>query len=82
VVLDTTVRPTAIAHTTDSRLLNKAREQRWTRRGTPASPCARATPAWARRLRTWLGRVIRDVQRKGSEITGELKTKIGIAQHL
>ena len=35
-----------------------------------------------RKLRTWLGRVIRDVQRKGGEITGTLKTKIDTAQRL
>ena len=35
-----------------------------------------------RKLRTWLGRVIRDVQRKGGEITGALKAKIEIARRL
>ena len=35
-----------------------------------------------RRLRVWLGRVIRDVQRKGGEITGALKAKIDVAQRL
>jgi IS5 family transposase len=35
-----------------------------------------------RKLRTWLGRVIRDVQRKGGEIAGALKAKIDIAQRL
>ncbi len=35
-----------------------------------------------RKLRTWLGRVIRDVQRKGGEITGALKHKVEIAQRL
>ena len=35
-----------------------------------------------RKLSTWLGRVIRDVQRKGGEITGVLKAKIEIAQRL
>lgn len=35
-----------------------------------------------RKLRTWLGRVMRDVQRKAGEITGELKQKIETAQRL
>jgi IS5 family transposase len=35
-----------------------------------------------RKLRTWLGRVIRDVQRKGGEITGALKAKVDTAQRL
>jgi hypothetical protein len=35
-----------------------------------------------RKLRTWLGRVIRDVQRKGGETAGALKHKIAIAQRL
>lgn len=35
-----------------------------------------------RKLRTWLGRVIRDVQRKGGEATGPLKDKLAIAQRL
>jgi IS5 family transposase len=39
-----------------------------------------------KKLRTWLGRVIRDVQRKvqaaGSEISGTLKTKLELAQRL
>jgi IS5 family transposase len=35
-----------------------------------------------RKLRTWLGRVIRDVQRKAGEITGALKTRIETAQRL
>jgi transposase, IS5 family len=35
-----------------------------------------------RKLRTWLGRVIRDVQRKGGEIIGALQQKIEIAQRL
>ena len=35
-----------------------------------------------RKLRTWLGRVIRDVQRRGGEITAALKHKIEIAQRL
>jgi transposase, IS5 family len=35
-----------------------------------------------KRLRTWLGRVIRDVQRKAGEISGSLKTRIETAQRL
>ena len=33
-------------------------------------------------LRTWLGRVIRDVPRKGGEVTAALKTKLDIAKRL
>ncbi len=104
-VLDTTVQPKAIAHPTDSRLLNKAREQQvdaaqdagvtlrqsYARVGKAAEHQAgryahakqyRRMQREIRKLRTWLGRVIRDVQRKGGEITGTLKTKIEIAQRL
>lgn len=35
-----------------------------------------------RELRTWLGRVIGDVQRKGGEIAGALKARLEIAQRL
>jgi hypothetical protein len=35
-----------------------------------------------KRLRTWLGRVIRDVQRKAGQISGSLKTRIETAQRL
>ncbi len=35
-----------------------------------------------RKLRTWLGRVIRDVQRKTGEICGALKTRVETAQRL
>ena len=35
-----------------------------------------------RKLRTWLGRVIRDVQRKAGDITGALKSRIETAQRL
>jgi transposase, IS5 family len=35
-----------------------------------------------KKLRTWLGRVMRDVQRKAGEITGTLKTRIETAQRL
>ncbi|CAD5374676.1 transposase [Rubrivivax sp. A210] len=105
VVLDTTVQPKAIAHPTDSRLLNKAREQlvnaaqdagvtqrqSYARVGKAAEHQAgryahakqyRRMQREIRKLRTWLGRVIRDVQRRGGEITGALKTKIEIAQRL
>ena len=105
VVLDTTVQPKAIAHPTDSRLLNRAREQlvdaaqgagialrqSYARVGKAAEHQAgryahakqyRRMQREIRKLRTWLGRVIRDVQRKGGEITGTLKHKIEIAQRL
>jgi IS5 family transposase len=105
VVLDTTVQPKAIAHPTDSRLLNRAREQlvgaahdagitlrqSYARVGKAAEHQAgsyahakqyRRMQREIRKLRTWLGRVIRGVQRKGGEITGALKAKIETAQHL
>jgi transposase, IS5 family len=105
VVLDTTVQPKAIAHPTDSRLLNRAREQlvdaaqeagitlrqSYARVGKAAEHQAgryahakqyRRMQREIRKLRTWLGRVIRDVQRKGSELAGALKAKIEIAQRL
>ena len=105
VVLDTTVQPKAIAHPTDSRLLNRAREQlveaaqdagielrqSYARVGKAAEHQAgrhahakqyRRMQRDIRKLRTWPGRVIRDVQRKGGEITGALKAKIESAQRL
>lgn len=105
VVVDTTVQPKAIAHPTDSRLLNRAREQlvaaaqdagielrqSYARVGKAADAKAGRyahAQQWRRmrrevkRLRTWLGRVIRDVQRKAGSITGVLKTKIEVAQRL
>lgn len=105
VVLDTTVQPKAIAHPTDSRLLNRAREQlaeaargagivlrqSYARVGKAAEHQARryAHAKQYRRmrreikkLRTWLGRVIRDVQRKGGELTEALQTRIAVAQRL
>jgi IS5 family transposase len=105
VVLDTTVQPKAIAHPTDSRLLNRAREQlvdaaqqagivvrqSYARVGKAAEHQAgryaharqyRRMQREIRKLRTWLGRVIRDVQRKGGQITGALKAKIDVAQRL
>ena len=105
VVLDTTVQPKAIAHPTDSRLLNRAREQlveaaqdariplrqSYARVGRTAERLAgryahakqyRRMQRELKRLRTWLGRVIRDVQRKGGEITGALQAKLEVAQRL
>jgi IS5 family transposase len=105
VVVDTTVQPKAIAHPTDSRLLNRAREQlvqaaqdagiplrqSYARVGKAAEAQAGRyahAQQWRRmrrevkRLRTWLGRVIRDVQRKGGELTDELKARIDTAQRL
>ena len=104
-VLDTTVQPKAIAHPTDSRLLNRAREQlvaaaqdagialrqSYERVGKAAQTQAgryahakqfKCMGREIRKLRTWLGRVIRDVQRKGGEIGGALKDKLDIAQRL
>lgn len=105
VVLDTTVQPKAIAHPTDSRLLNRAREQlvhaaqqagitlrqSYARVGKAAEHQAgryahakqyRRMQRQISKLRTWLGRVIRDVQRKGGEVAGALKTKLELAQRL
>ncbi|MBS0317978.1 MAG: IS5 family transposase, partial [Proteobacteria bacterium] len=93
------------AHPTDSRLLNRAREQlvgeaqkagialrqSYARVSQRAEHQAgryaharqyRRMHRELRRLRTWLGRVIRDVQRKGGEIAGALKHKLEIAQRL
>lgn len=105
VIVDTTVQPKAIAHPTDSRLLNRAREQlvaaaqdsgielpqSYARVGKAAEAQAgryahakqwRRMRREVRKLRTWLGRVIRDVQRKAGHITGALKTRIETAQRL
>lgn len=105
VVVDTTVQPKAIAYPTDSRLLNRAREQlvdaaqeagielrqSYARLGKAADAKAGRyahAQQWRRmrrevkRLRTWLGRIIRDVQRKAGKITGTLKTRIETAQRL
>lgn len=105
VVLDTTVQPKAIAHPTDSRLLNRAREQlvqaaqecgielrqSYARVGPVAEFQAgryahakqyRRMHGQIRKLRTWLGRVIRDVQRKGSDMSAQLQTKLATAQRL
>jgi transposase, IS5 family len=105
VIVDTTVQPKAIAHPTDSRPLNRAREQlvaaaqdagielrqNYARVGKAADTQAgryahakqwRRMRREVRKLRTWLVRVIRDVQRKAGEITGALKTRIETAQRL
>jgi IS5 family transposase len=105
VIVDTTVQPKAIAHPTDSRLLNRAREQlvaaaqdagielrqSYARVGRAADAQAgryahaqqwRRMRRAVRKLLTWLGRVIRDVQRKAGEITGALKTRLETAKRL
>lgn len=105
VIVDTTVQPKAIAHPTDSRLLNRAREQlvaaardagielrqSYARVGKAADAQAgryahaqqwRRMRREVRKLRTWLGRVIRDVQRKAGEFGGVLKTRMETAQRL
>jgi len=105
VVLDTTVQPKAIAHPTDSRLLNRAREQlvsaaqdagielrqSYARVGKAAEHQAgryahakqyRRMQREIRKLRTWLGRVIRDVQRKAQAVGDELKAKLDVATRL
>lgn len=105
VVVDTTVQPKAIAHPTDSRLLNRAREQlvaaaqdegielrqSYARVGKKTeAQVGRYAHAkqWRRmrrelrKLRTWLGRVIRDVQRKAVKIGGALKEKLELATRL
>ena len=105
VVVDTTVQPKAIAHPTDSRLLNRAREQlvaaaqeagitlrqSYARVGKAAERQAgryahaqqwRRMRREIRRLRTWLGRVIRDVQRKAGEVPTALAAKIATGQRL
>lgn len=105
VVLDTTVQPKAIAHPTDSRLLNRAREQlvdaakdagielrqSYTRVGKHADHKAgryahakqyQRMRREIRKLRTWLGRVIRDVERKAVQMTDALSAKLGVARRL
>lgn len=105
VVVDTTVQPKAIAHPTDSRLLNRAREQlvvvaqaqgielrqSYARVGKAAEAQAgryahaqqwRRMRREIRRLRTWLGRVIRDVQRKADTTSQALQEKLQTAQRL
>ncbi|MBN9403801.1 MAG: IS5 family transposase [Burkholderiales bacterium] len=106
IVLDTTVQPKAIAHPTDSRLLNRAREQlveaaqecgiglrqSYVRVGKAAEHRAgryaharqyRRMRGEIRRLRTWLGRVIRDVQRKAPEdMPPTLSDRLAVARRL
>ena len=105
VVLDTTVQPKAVAHPTDSRLLNRAREQlvaaaqdagirlrqSYARVGKVAEHQAgryaharqyRRMRREIRKLRTWLGRVIRDVQRKCADLSDALRTKLETARRL
>ncbi len=105
VVLDTTVQPKAITDPTDSRLLNRCREQlvqaaqdsgielrqSYARVGKQAEAKAgryahakqyRRMQREVRRLRTWLGRVIRDVQRKVGQMGDALKAKLELAQRL
>ena len=105
VVLDTTAQPKAIAHPTDSRLLNRAREQlvdaaqeagislrqSYARVGTVAEHQAgryahakqyRRMRREIRKLRTWLGRVIRDVRRKAGQLSEALQAKLAVAQRL
>lgn len=105
IVLDTTVQDKAIAHPTDSRLLNRAREQlvdaakdagielrqSYARVGKAAELQAgryahakqfKRMRREIRKLRTWLGRVIRDVQRKGNAANDRLRQKLETAQRL
>lgn len=105
VVLDTTVQPKAIAYPTDSRLLNRCREQlveaaqdagirlrqSYARVGKAAEHQAgryahakqyRRMQREIGKLRTWLGRVMRDVQRKAVELPNALKAKIATAERL
>ena len=106
VVLDTTVQEKAIAYPTDSRLLNRAREQlaetartegivlrqSYARVGEAAERQAgryaharqfRRMRRELRRLRTWLGRVIRDVERKAPEaVSAALSQRLAIARRL
>lgn len=106
IVLDTTVQPKAIAHPTDSRLLNRAREQlvqaatdsglvlrqSYVRVGKAAERQAgryaharqyRRMHRELRRLRTWLGRVVRDVERKAPEFMPEgLADRLAVARRL
>ena len=104
-MLDTTVQPKAIAHPTDSRLLNRAREQlvdaakdadielrqSYARAGKHADHKAgryaharqfQRMRREIRKLRTWLGRVIRDVERKAQAKPETLKAKLQIARRL
>ena len=99
------MQPKAIAHPTDSRLLNRAREQlvdaamdagielrqSYARVGKHADHKAgryaqarqfQRMRREIRKLRTWLGRVIRDVERKSAAMPESLKAKLEIARRL
>jgi len=106
IVLDTTVQEKAIAHPTDSRLLNRAREQlveaaqgcgitlrqSYARLGPAAERQAgryaharqyRRMRGQLRKLRTWLGRVIRDVERKApGAMPKALVERLAVARRL
>ena len=106
IVVDTTVQPKAIAHPTDSRLLNRAREQladeakaqgielrqSYSRVGPRAEQQAgryahakqfRRMRGQLRKLRGWLGRVIRDVERKaGDSMPARLAHRLALARRL
>jgi IS5 family transposase len=106
IVVDTTVQPKAIAHPTDSRLLNRAREQlaeeaqahgielrqSYARLGPRAEQQAgryaharqyRRMRGQLRKLRGWLGRVIRDVERKaGESLPARLAHRLALARRL
>jgi transposase, IS5 family len=109
VVVDTTVQNKAIAHPTDSHLLNKARQQlatqaqaegivlrqSYARVGDEAEHQAgryahakqyKRMKKVLRTLKTYLGRVIRDVERKAKEsglvMSEALQTKLALAKRL
>lgn len=105
VVVDTAVQPKAVAHPSDSLLLDQAREQLVANAQDAGiqlrRSCARVGNAvkakagryahakqWQRvrreikRLRTWLGRVIRDVQLKVEQVGGVLETWLESALRL
>jgi IS5 family transposase len=109
VVLDTTVQPKAVAHPTDSRLLDRCRvqlvqaaqaaglalRQSYAKVGPLAAVKAgryahakqfKRMRREIRSLRTWLGRVIRDVQRKaaqaGQAMPPALADKLALAQRV
>ena len=106
IVVDTTVQLKAVAHPTDSRLLNRAREQlaeeakaqgielrqSYARVGPRAEQQAgryaharqfRRMRGQLRKLRGWLGRVIRDIERKaGDSLPARLAHRLAIARRL
>ena len=105
VSVDTTVQPKAIAHPTDSKLLNRSRErlvrlakkhninlrQSYQRKG-PQTVLQAGRYAHARQykrmrkavktLKTYLGRVVRDIERKTDIITPEFKDELTHAKRL